>query len=473
MFQYIEDKMNVQSIWALTFLFFLFNFGIHYPGQMTSDSNVQYSEAVLRSFSDMHPPVMAYLWSHLLRIMDAAPAMLMFHLAFHWLGLCLIALGLLKVAKKRSALAVLLMGFFPVLMYHNGYLFKDVGMASTFVAAFGLIFYFKIQNKQIPVLLYGASLVLLIYAFLVRANGIFALGPIIVFMYLNPFWQAKIIKPLLCSILITVAALPLSHVINKHLIEARTVEPIYALFLFDIVGIAKNANDLQILPASTNISKSDLMQCYTPFWWDPFSPWGKCKSSTQVFGSGNNISEDMLVERRALKDFWVTAIIRHPMAYLEHRLKVFNSELYFLVPAYQCQYASGCGVGQDVVKATKVDYIKSNFLFWPVFWLIIGIVAFGMQYKVADDKQALASKMLILSGVLYLMALSIIGIATVNRYAYWSILAISLGLILGYDQIKLTFYQSNRLFWIGLILVIAVVLAGLLARVFNFTYFVI
>ena len=143
---------------------------------MTSDSNVQYSEAVLRSFSDMHPPVMAYLWSHLLRIMDAAPAMLMFHLAFHWLGLCLIALGLLKVAKKRSALAVLLMGFFPVLMYHNGYLFKDVGMASTFVAAFGLIFYFKIQNKQIPLLLYGASLVLLIYAFLVRANGIFALG---------------------------------------------------------------------------------------------------------------------------------------------------------------------------------------------------------------------------------------------------------------------------------------------------------
>ena len=469
MFQYIENKMNVRSVLMLTFLFLLFNFGIHYPGEITSDNKMQYSEAVLHSFSDMHPPVMAYVWSYLLKIADAAPVMLAFHLIFHWLGLCFVALGLLKVAKKRLALAILLMGFFPVLMYHNGYLFKDVGMASTFVAAFGLIFYYKIQNKQVPVLLYVASLLLVTYAFLVRANGIFALGPMIVFMYLRPYWQAKIIKPLLCSILITIAALPISHVINKHVLDARTVEPMYALFLFDIVGIAKNANNLHVLPASTTISKDDLMNCYTPFWWDPFSPWGMCKSSTQKLGSGNHISEDILAQRSALKDLWVNAVIQHPVAYLEHRLKVFNSELYFLVPSYQCQYASGCGVGQDIAKATMVDYIKSNFLFWPVFWLIAGIAVFAMQCKVANDKQALASNMLILSGVLYLMALSLIGIATVNRYAYWSILAISLGIVLGYDQIKLTFYKNNQLFKISVGLVIVVVLAGLFTRIFNFT----
>lgn len=472
MLKSIENKIDARVIIALTFLFFIFNFGLHYPGEMTPDSHNQYREALAQSYSDMHPPVMAFLWTYLLKIAAAQPVMLAFHLVFHWLGLCLIALGLIKLSKPRLALAVILLGFFPALLYHNSFLYKDVGMASAFVAAFGWVFYFKVQHKQAPVLIYIASLLLLTYGFLVRANGIFAIGPLVAFMFLSSYWQAKLIKPLLCSILISVAAIPLSNVINKQLIGARTVEPMYALFLFDIVGIAKNANDLQVLPASTNISEADLIQCYTPFWWDPFSDWGKCKSSTQRLGSGNNPSQEALEQRRALKNLWVKAIALHPVEYLQHRLQTFNSALYFLVPAFHCQYAAGCGVGQDIAKATKMDYFKNNFLFWPVFWLTIGCLVFVMQYKIDDSKQALASKMLILSGVLYLMAMSLIGIATVNRYAYWPILAISLGLVLGYDQIKHIFYHNNRLFIICSALLAAVVFAGLFTRIFNVTYFI-
>ncbi len=450
----------------------MLNFGLHFPGEMTNDSKVQLNEALAYSFSDLHPPVMAYVWSYLIRFFDAAPAMLAFHLVFHWLGLCLISLGLLRTERRLLAIAILLLGFFPALMFHNGFLHKDVGMASTFLAAFSMVFYYKIQNKRVPILLYVPVLLLLTYGFLVRANGIFALGPLVIYTCLGSYWQKKFIRPLIVSILISVAALPISQLLNQQVLQARSLETTYSLILFDLAGIAKNANDLSVLPASTDISSDSLARCYTPFWWDPFSYWGECKASTAHFGESNQISEEQLMQRKALKGLWIKAILKHPMAYLEHRLKVFNSELYFIVPAYHCQYASGCGVGQDIARATKLDYVKNNFLFWPVFWMVIGGIVLTILPSDSAYKQGGAPKMLMLSGVLYLMAFSLVGVATVNRYAYWPILAILLGLFLSFEQLKIMFQEKNRIFSIGLTLLVLTVLLGLLARVTHFTHFV-
>ncbi|MDX1915332.1 MAG: hypothetical protein SFU55_07090 [Methylophilus sp.] len=468
-----EKKIDTRLIAILSFFFFLFNYWVHFPGEMTPDSNNQYAEALSHSFTDLHPPMMAFLWSFLIRFADAAPAMLAFHLVFHWLGLYCIAAGLVKVEKKWAALLVLVAGFFPVLFFHNGFLHKDIGMASTFITAFGLIFYFKIQEKKVPILILLASVLLLVYGTLVRANGIFALGPLVIYMYLNTHWQKKITVVLVCSVLVSVVALPLTQVFNKQVIGARMLQSTYPLFLFDIVGIAKHSNDLQVLPESVRFSKEDLDKCYTPFWWDPLSPWGECKQKTQRFGKESKVSAEELNKRGELKDVWVKAIALYPLAYLEHRLKVFNSELYFLVPAYHCHYAVGCGVGQNIAHNIKLDYLKNNFLFWPVFWLVLGLVLIALQSKASLNAQSIAARMLILSGVLYLLALSIIGIATVNRYAYWSILVILLGAILAYPQLEQAAYKNKKWLLAGTVFLVLTVVAGLLSRVFDFTYLVI
>lgn len=468
----IKTQLKPIHILCLALFFLMLNFGLHFPGEMTNDSKMQLDEALAYSFSDIHPPVMAFVWSYLIRFFDAEPAMLAFHLTFHWMGLCLISLGLLRIERRLLSIAVLLLGFFPVLIYHNGFLHKDVGMASTFMAAFSIVFYFKIQDKRVPKLLYIPVLLLLTYGFLVRANGIFALGPLLLYVCLGTYWQKKIIRPLFASLLIAVVALPASQVLNQQALHARSLESTYSLFLFDLAGIAKNANDLSVLPASTHISSDSLARCYTPFWWDPFSYWGECRASTAHFGEGNQISEEQLQQRKALKGLWVHAILKHPMAYLEHRLKVFNSELYFIVPAYHCQYASGCGVGQDNVHATKLDYVKNNVLFWPVFWMVIGGIVLILLPSGSTHGLVGAARMLLLSGELYLMALSLIGIATVNRYAYWPILAILLGLFLSVESMKVVFQERKRAFTIGLAVLMLTVMIGLLARLTHFTLFV-
>ncbi len=106
MINQIKNHLKPSHILCLALFFLMLNFGLHFPGEMTNDSKVQLSEALAYSFSDLHPPVMAYVWSYLIRFFDAAPAMLAFHLVFHWLGLCLIALGLLRVEQRLLAVAV-------------------------------------------------------------------------------------------------------------------------------------------------------------------------------------------------------------------------------------------------------------------------------------------------------------------------------------------------------------------------------
>src|SRR5208283_5618239 len=138
------------EIFATAVLLFAINFATHFPGQMGGDSVVQYREAVSGQFSDWHPPIMAFLWSMLRHVAPGPQAMLAFHLIFHWLGFALIADGLLRTGRWKAGWLMLATGASPIFIYWNGTITKDVGMASTFIAGFGLIFWYRIQGRQPP-----------------------------------------------------------------------------------------------------------------------------------------------------------------------------------------------------------------------------------------------------------------------------------------------------------------------------------
>jgi hypothetical protein len=144
-----EEKRSI-SIAVAALLLFAINFAIAYPGELNGDSAMQYREAVTGQFTDWHPPIMAYVWSLLRHVSDGPQTMLAFQLILHWLGFALVADGLARAGRSKAGWLMLATGASPLCIYYNHTILKDIGLASTFIAGFGVIFWYRIQGHRPP-----------------------------------------------------------------------------------------------------------------------------------------------------------------------------------------------------------------------------------------------------------------------------------------------------------------------------------
>lgn len=464
-----------RSCWLAAFaaLLFLVNLGLHYPGTMNPDSHQQYAEALSGRFTDWHPPIMALVWRWLDHVVRGPAAMLTLHLCLHWFGFGLLADGLSRIGRVRSACVVLLMGMFPVLVFYNGGIWKDVGMASALIAGVGLGAWFRLQQKALPIWAGVLMALLLAYGALVRTNAVFALGPLLLFLCFDKPGR-KLFSTVLWSALIAVLALGLSGVVNHRLIGAQSSGAINSLQLFDLTGIARQSGDATVLPAVTELTLADVQRCYTPYYWDTVSPWGYCKFVSERLGPVDS------EQRKDLGKLWVHAILTHPLAYLDHRLRAFNSEMYFLVPARHCRLAPGCGVPTPwvypwsrensavVAKEIRLDYVKKNFLGWPITWLALGAVIALLVRDARASPAGRAGLALVTSAELYLLAYFVVGVASDVRYAYWAIISILLGGLLLFPTMRSSLNWRNRSVLAALIVIGFVLVGGFAARLTDF-----
>lgn len=120
---------------------------------------------------------------------------------------------------------------------------------------------------------------------------------------------------------------------------------------------------------------------------------------------------------------WLNGIVRHPIAYAEHRVWHFNSEIFlFVPPMQQCIEAPAlhrCDIGWHGI---IVDFITKNVLFWPVLWMTIGIML--LLGNLAPFARALT-----LSAVLYGFSYLLVGVAANFRYFYWTEIAIQAAIV--------------------------------------------
>jgi hypothetical protein len=440
-----------------------------FPGELITDSREQLREAISHQYLDWHPPIMAFVWSWLLRINGNPGLLLVLHQCLHWLGFGLIADGFFRVRMPCRAWLVLAAGAFPVFLFYDKEIVKDVGMGSGLVAGFGMIFWFLVQRKSIPWWALLLSGICIFYGALIRTNAIFAIGPILL-LYFARGRQFGLTKIVGCSMLTALVALPLSNWINHELIGAKPQDPLQSLQIFDLMGIAVRSGDVGVLGDHAP-PMNKIEGCYTSYWWDTYSPWGICED---VRHDLEYISDDpyqitpYLAERSAL---WRRAILKHPVAYMAHRLSHFNSSIYFFVPSVSYRYSKAWELGPSgrrVITQSDIyfDYLKKNFLFWPVFWLALGVCALPfLKQSVTAPPMIPCARALIMSGLLYSAAYLFVGVATETRYYYWSIMAIMLGIILASSEIaqQMREHASRRRFAVALVL--AVLLIGFVARI--------
>jgi hypothetical protein len=421
------------------------NLAFWFPGEAGPDSEVQYAQAVAGRFDDWHPPIMAWLWSILRLVADGDGPMFCFQVVLYWLGFGLIAFALARAGRSLAAWAMLGVALFPSFLTLNNVLIKDVGMAVTFLTAFAALFWYRTHDREVPPAVAAIALVLLTYGALVRANAVFAVVPLLVYL-IRPQWLGRPWRLLVVSLPVALALVPAANLFNQGVLRAEPLAPIRALQLFDIAGISFHSDDLSVFGPGNAFTREELAGCYAPAYWDHLAPWGECG----FFWNRLAVSRDLqgIVERLDatavmaaepnldLRDLWLAAIVRHPLAYARHRLAHFASEIW--------RGASiGEPDGQEPPEVALYDRVTASAL-----WLAIGA---GLLIQLARARQLRrtasidAALALLLSGLPYACAYLVIGVATELRYLLWSLIAIFTALVISLPELRMPLARRHRL----------------------------
>jgi hypothetical protein len=363
--------------------------------------------------------------------------MFCFQVVLYWLGFGLIAITLARAGRTLTAWAMLGVALLPPLLRLNVVLLKDVGMAVTFLSAFAALFWYRSQNREVPPAVAAMSLVLLFYGALVRANAVFAVVPLFVYM-IRPQWLRHPWQLLAVSIPVALALVPVANLFNHRVLHAQPLGAIRSLQTFDITGIAFYSDDLAVFGPNNSFTREEVAGCYKPRGWDSLSPWGECRFfwnrlavSRDLQGIIENLDGRSAMEAEPnpdLLDVWVAAIIRHPLAYARHRLGNFSSEMTappylnfdakMMAPPYRVLY--------DVVTA-------------PALWLAIGaalLIRLASARSLPRSASTDAASALLLSSLPYSSAYLIIGIGTESRYLLWSLIAIFAAAVISGPELR-------------------------------------
>ncbi|TVV71265.1 hypothetical protein [Sphingomonas solaris] len=402
------------------------NIALAYPGVMTRDSFRQFGEARSGLLSDWHPPIMAWLWRQTMPLFDSGAQFLILHCLLYWGAIVLIAHILHVHRGGKWGLGMLLVGLLPPFVVMTMFVWKDTGMAVALLAAFALILHGKLSaRRHVPTMI--AAGVLLAYAVLVRANGIFAAAPLLVWM-LSSIRTRPWRLVLACVVLIPVG-IGMSAIVNHQVLNARSSKAYNSIKVYDVAGVAWISRDVSAYPVRPPLALID--RCYSKEQWD----W-----------IGRGVCGDLLTRRLKGIGPWVRSVTAHPLAYAGHRLLHFNEEMFLWVPytAFRYRDTGGDPLAGVVEQPPLEDGIiaahgrlASFPLFAPALYVVLacGMLAAGLRRWPSATPFTRAGIALLVASLLYAGGFLIIGVANMWRYQFFpEIGALAGGLLIAADQ---------------------------------------
>lgn len=441
-------------------LLFVINLVGWFPGEGNDDSNSQYAQAVSGRLNDWHPPIMAWLWSIFRRFADGNGPMFSFQIVCYWLGFGLVAVALGRARRPVAAWGILGVALFPPCLMMNINILKDVGLAVTFLTAFGAMFWYRIQGRRIPSAVVAISMALLVYGTLVRNNAVFAVVPLLAYM-IDPRWLHRPWRLLALSIPAAGLMVPLSGLFNHGILNATPVRIIRSLEIFDVTGIAFYSGDMSVFGPRHSFTARDVEGCFTPARWDSLSPWGQCRFFWDRLAVHKDVpgveklDAQAAMEARPNPDLayrWVAAVMAHPLAYARHRLAHFGSEICFLVapdPDGTETSAPTHHEGSETAAPSLEHgafYLKVYDLSaMPALWLAIGaglLIWLGSIKPPGRAAAVEAALVLVLSSLPYTCAYLVIGVGTDLRYQFWSIVATFTALMIASSESRVPLVPS-------------------------------
>lgn len=394
----------------------------YWPGIMTWDALTQYDQAVQGYFEDWHPPLMAWVWSQLIAVKAGPAPMYVLQLALYWLGYGLIIAGAFRRQQPVAAALTAACALMPFPLALMGSVLKDCLMEGLFLTGAGLLLWVRPERDWA---LRIAAMLFFLLGALLRFNAFLAVVPLLVGLMPAPWrnTRPKIFVATLGWLILVLISLPLTN----RIIGAEKTHVALSLIIFDLGGTTRYSGIDMFPPLGLAHPVEVNSRCYRPDKWDNYASWANPPCPI------NFDRVEAALERGRISPYSlvVRAILAHPLAYAEHRLRHFNINSRFIVPDEvqgpvpdrdtdnEWHFSVTRGPGLKLFNTLTGLTIHSP-LGWPIFWIaltggVLTICPFLPSAKLVAP--------LSLSAFLYGIGYLALSVSSELRYHLWTITA--------------------------------------------------
>jgi len=295
---------------VLCVVLFILNVLLVWPGEMSSDSQVQYNMAVSGIYNDHHPPLMAFLWHYLDKICQGSGLILVLHLALLHSSIYYLVKSFPLISARYT---FLLLPWLPNVFVYSSMIWKDIGFTFCMLFALSFLTYVTSQNKKLKIINLLLLFCLLIYGSSVKFHGQYCAAiPLLWMVYIQAGYQ-KIWKKLFQNTMVFFGLFYLIlNSINPIFIPNLTINHSWQYVKFYDLAAISVKNNQDYFPAfvkNPHFTLEELKNIYKPSAVD-----------TLVF-SDNALLHlcHTEAERQQLWSQWFHTIVQHPLDYLQHR----------------------------------------------------------------------------------------------------------------------------------------------------------
>lgn len=408
----------------------------YWPGLVTWDSLRQYDQALSGAFDDWHPPLMGWIWRQALPLSHSPAPMLLLQLGLYAIGLGLLVIPLLRAGRGGRALAIGLCSLQPIMIALMATIVKDSLMTGALLCAAGTILLAERREAAGK----GAwpartvAVILCVFASALRFNAFLATLPLALWA-LPRGWRDGPVRCLVSAALLLPVLLGAMPVANR-IIGAESSDVTLSIIIFDLGGITEYSGENQFPPLGVKDPVAVSHRCYTPVKWDSYSWWVDeiCPinfTAMQRYVHSHPVSPVQL---------WLTAIARHPLAYLAHRFHHWNINARFLVKDEVERPVQVEAPPNDwhfditrnpVVRLVDLGARASSHtpLGWPVVWMAALVALLWSRRGLwrFDGVTMLAT-----SALLYGLGYGVFSVASELRYYLWTYCAGSIALVMAW-----------------------------------------
>jgi hypothetical protein len=395
---------------------------IFYPGIMTYDAKFVYGDIAKGVLGDWQSPVMTVLWGAIDPVAPGAASMFLLIATSYWLGFGLLALALAR-RSTRLALLLPLLALAPPAFVFVGVIWRDVLFATSWLLAAAIVFAATERGARFRVPAQVLALALCAFGVLLRPNALIA-APILAAYIV---WPAQMSFRRTAILLVPAMAgfFALVQVVYYGALGATRQHPLHSIMVFDLGGISHFSKENQF-PVTWSEPESVMLlnSCYQPTLWDIYWRLEPCD-----FVMHKLEHEEKLFGTSALAEAWARAIMRHPLAYLQHRAAFMwnflagNNLTMWLADVER----PAANVFPDRPAFAALVWLHDRLEPTPLFrtgsWLLVCIMVCGFAWRQRETPEGAFALGVCGSAAVYVLTFFAVGVASDFRYGYWAVLA--------------------------------------------------
>jgi hypothetical protein len=406
---------------------FLLTLYLFYPGIMNYDARYVHLDSLKGFYGDWQSPVMTWLWKTIDPIAPGSASMFLLIAVLYWCGVVTLTRALARWSLVLG-LALPLIALTPPLFAFVGVIWRDVLMAAAWLFTVAMMFAAAVGQVKRPVMIQAVACALVVFGVLIRPNAL-AAAPLLITYILWPrefSWK----RTGLLFVPIMIALYAIVQLVYYGALNATRQHPLHSIVVFDLGGITYYSGENQF-PVTWSTEEMEALRgrCYDPSYWNVY--WnGDCK-----FVMAKVEHEQKLFGTPALSHAWLDAVVKHPIAYIQHRLTFFKT---FLFGSHLGMWTADIEHPPKTIFEDRPwfmafkrlhDALQPTPLFRMGAWFAACLLLCALGWRRRMTAEGAFVLGVCGSGALYVLSYLPLGVASEFRYVYWAVLASAAGLM--------------------------------------------